>query len=169
MKYEVLNHACVKLQGSVVVYADPFGLTVEMHDADLILITHDHYDHLSPDDIAKAAKQGTVVVVPASVNYSGAYRAVKLAPGEQTELCGVGIEAVPAYNINKKFHPKENGWLGYVVTLDGVRYYIAGDTDDTPEARTVKCDIAFPCVDGNDGGDDDDRDVEAYCGFQLQF
>lgn len=147
-------HACVRLAGEAVVYTDPYGLTGAPHDADVILVTHSHYDHLSPEDIQRVRKQETVLVLPASeadraegLGFSRE-KVVTLSPGERGKTGGVTVEAVADYNEGKPFHPKQNGWLGYVVTLDGVRYYIAGDTDDTPEARAVSCDVALVPVGG---------------------
>lgn len=147
-------HACVRLVGKAVVYTDPYGLTEEPHDADVILVTHSHYDHLSPEDIERVRKPETVLVLPASeadraegLGFSRE-KVVILSPGERGKAGGVTVEAVAAYNEGKPFHPRQNGWLGYVVTLVGVRYYIAGDTDDTPEARAVSCDVALVPVGG---------------------
>lgn len=154
-KVSVPFHACVKLAGSVTVYTDPFGLKECPHDADLILVTHSHHDHLSPEDIAKVKKPGAVLVLPTSEKGKGeglgfAADEVKyLAAGETLEILGVTVEGVAAYNKLKPFHPKKNGWLGYVIGLDGVRYYVAGDTDATPEARSVRCDVALVPVGGH--------------------
>jgi len=160
VKYEVLNHACVRIEGSKVIYVDPYGLKTEPHDADFVFITHDHYDHFSREDILKVSKpvkltpddgfdlDNTVVVTPESVVLLNALQNIVLKPGAAVFAFGIQIETVPAYNIDKPYHPRENGWLGYIITLDGVRYYIAGDTDNTPEARAVTCDVAFIPVGG---------------------
>ncbi|MCR4780299.1 MAG: MBL fold metallo-hydrolase [Ruminiclostridium sp.] len=138
--------------GSVVVRADPFGLTGEPHDADIILITHEHYDHFSPGDIAKVRRPDTVFAAPKSMAKklaaAGIENAVLLAPGESCEIRGIPVEAVAAYNIMKPFHPKGSGWLGYVVCVGGKRIYIAGDTDAVKEAKSVRCDIALVPVGG---------------------
>lgn len=151
------THSSIRLQTSrgTVVYIDPFGFEAEPHDADLILVTHTHYDHFSPDDIAKVRTPHTVFVMPATG--MGAFvgagftneEAAFLAPYERAmPLPGIEVEAVPAYNISKGFHPKDNAWLGYVVDIDGMRVYVAGDTDDLPENRTIKCDVALVPVGG---------------------
>ena len=146
---QVLYHSSIRIAGERVVYVDPFGVEEERHDAGLILITHDHYDHFSPEDIQKVRKADPVLVPPAST----AQRAAELgcseshviAPGQVLEVLGLSLEAVAAYNPGKPYHPRENGWVGYLLTMGGARYYIAGDTDDTPEARRVRCDLAlFP-------------------------
>lgn len=147
MKYEVLNHACVRIEGSRILYFDPFGITGDPHDADYIFITHDHYDHLSPEDIEKVARKGSVIVKPLTVDYNER-NGISMIPGDTISLSDIEIEAVPAYNPNKQFHPKNKCWLGYAVTMDGMTFYVAGDTDDTPEAREVDCDVAFLPVGG---------------------
>lgn len=149
---EVLYHSSIRISGSKKVYFDPFRVEGTPADADLILITHDHFDHFSPGDIAKVRKAGTVIVTPAST----AREAAKLgfgeshvmAPGDRLETLGLTIEAVASYNTNKPNHPRKNNWLGYVLTMDGARYYVTGDTDDTPEARAVRCDLVLVPIGG---------------------
>jgi L-ascorbate metabolism protein UlaG (beta-lactamase superfamily) len=126
----------------------------EPKDADYILITHDHYDHFSPEDIAKVATGNTILIVPErmeekaqeAANLVGRILAVK--PGVHREVEGLEFETVPAYNILKPFHSKNAEWVGYVLQIDGKRIYIAGDTDDTKEAKAVKCDIALVPIGG---------------------
>lgn len=146
------THSSIRLETKEgkVIYVDPYGFKAEPHDADLILVTHTHFDHFSPEDIARVRKPGTVFVMPATSKgeFSKAgfanESATFLAPNEQAmPLPGIEIETVPAYNATKRFHPKENGWLGYVVDVDGVRVYVAGDTDDLPENREIDCDVAL--------------------------
>lgn len=146
------THSSIRLQSKqgMVVYVDPFGFETEPHDADLILVTHTHFDHFSPEDIARVRSASTVFVMPADamLEFFGAgftnENAVFLAPFERaTPLTGIEIETVPAYNISKAFHPKSKAWVGYVVEMDSVRVYVAGDTDDLPENRSVTCDIAL--------------------------
>lgn len=160
MKYEILNHACIRLEGSKTIYFDPYGIKGEPHDADFVFITHNHPTHFSPDDISRVAKpikltpddgfdiDNTVIVTPESVVLLNAVQNIVLQPGDAVFAFGIEIEAIPAYSIGKPPHYRENNWLGYVVLLDGVRYYIAGDTDNIPEARSVKCDVAFLSVGG---------------------
>ena len=140
-------HSSIRVGGAAVVYFDPFHVKGEPHDADIILITHDHYDHLSPEDIARVKKEDTVFVLPcscrAAAENNGLARCVFLTAGEKTEVKGVPVEAVAAYNVLKSFHPKKNGWLGYVVTLEGQRLYVAGDTDENSDNLSVRCDIAL--------------------------
>lgn len=160
MKYEVLNHSCIRLEGSKTIYFDPYEIKNEPHDADFVFVTHNHTTHFSPEDIFRVSKpikltpddgfapDNTIIVTPESVVMLNAVQNIVLQPGDAVFAFGIEIEAVPAYNIEKPHHPRENNWLGYIVSLDGVRYYIAGDTDNTPEARAVKCDVAFLPIGG---------------------
>ena len=140
-------HSSIRIEAEKVMYFDPFHLTEEPHDADIVFITHDHYDHFSPEDIEKVRNDDTVFVLPGSCRVSaaknGLVNCVYLDPGDKTEVCDVPVEAVAAYNSLKPFHPKKNEWLGYVVTVDWKRIYVAGDTDENPDNLSVKCDIAM--------------------------
>jgi len=129
---------------------DPFQVEGE-RQADIILVTHAHYDHCSVDDIAKLVKPSSVIVTePESAEKLAGHcsdiRVVK--PGDRLTVSGISIHAVPAYNTNKHFHPKANNWLGFIVTIDGVRVYHAGDTDLIPEMSELSVDIALLPVSG---------------------
>lgn len=136
------------------IYIDPFQMHEEPHDAAYILITHDHYDHFSPDDIAKVVSDRTILVVPERMadkaqKLSGMVgRIVTVKPGVYREIDGLELETVPAYNIFRPFHPKSAEWVGYILRVDGKRIYIAGDTDATKEVKAVKCDIAIVPIGG---------------------
>lgn len=137
-----------------VIYVDPLEIPDERHDADYILITHDHYDHFSPEDIRKIAKEGSVLVVPEKMSAKAqevsdaVSRTETVKPSTDLEINGLEFETVPAYNTLKPFHPKSAEWVGYVLKVDGKRIYIAGDTDATKEAKAVKCDIAIVPIGG---------------------
>ena len=142
MKITVNSHSSVRAEGQRVLYFDPFQMKTAAHDADIIFVTHDHFDHFSPEDIDKAAKADTVFVAPQSLaGKLPTERTAVMQAGGKSEVQGVSIEAVAAYNAGKPFHPRENGWLGYRVTMDGEVLYVCGDTDATPEAKAVRCDI----------------------------
>lgn len=130
------------------IYFDPFQLSGNLPAADIIFISHEHYDHCSPDDVARILKSSTVIVTEknAAGKLHGDVRT--MSPGEQLVIDGVTVEAVPAYNTNKKFHPQTNSWLGFVVTVGGVRIYHAGDTDHIPEMKKIRADIALLPVSG---------------------
>ena len=142
----------IRIGGETVLYFDPFRIGAAVQDADIIFITHAHFDHFSPADIAKLRKPDTVFVAPASMaaelRANGILSPVLMQPGEKKTVCGIAVEAVPAYNLNKQFHPRKNGWLGYAVTVGGKRIYVAGDTDATPEAAAVSCDTALLPIGG---------------------
>lgn len=130
------------------IYFDPFQLGEGLPPADIILITHEHYDHCSPEDVGKIQKSSTVIVTEkeAAAKLSGNVKT--MTPGERLDIDGITIEAVPSYNINKKFHPQTNRWLGFVLTVNGVRIYHAGDTDYIPEMKKIRADIALLPVSG---------------------
>lgn len=151
---EVLCHSSIKINKGKIIYFDPFKIDKNYNDADIIFITHNHYDHYSREDIKKVIKQDTIIIVPKdllSELLESGYKKehiIAVNPEETHTVEGIKFQTVPAYNINKQFHPKENGWVGYIIELEGIRYYIAGDTDITEENKKVKCDIAFVPVGG---------------------
>jgi len=143
-----LGHASFRIEGTnSTVYIDPWKLEGSV-PADLVCITHSHFDHLSTEDVEKISKPSTVIVGPADckIKFGAAFKI--LAPGDKLTVGDVAVEAVPAYNIGKDYHPKKNGWVGYVVTVDGVRIYHAGDTDVIPEMADIKTDVALLPVGG---------------------
>ena len=151
---DVLCHSSIRINKEKIIYIDPFKIDKNYKDADLIFITHDHYDHYSEDDIDKVKKDETVFIVPEELLTKLLVRGynknniITVEPNMQYMVEGIKFETIPAYNINKQFHPKENEWVGYVIEIKGIRYYIAGDTDITEENKKVKCDVAFIPVGG---------------------
>lgn len=157
----VYTQSAIRIEGprGTVIYLDLFSLTDSeaAHDADYVLITHAHYDHLSPEDYARVAGEKTVLVAPASMAADVAGLAAAetrlVSAGEKIELPGLALEAVPAYNVEPErlgMHPQANGWLGYVLSLDGdpTRYYVSGDTDQNPDNEAVSCDVALVPIGG---------------------
>ena len=142
-----LGHDTFKVAGEKVIYTDPFKIR-KNDKADIILITHEHYDHCSPEDVKKIQGPDTVIVCPADCaqKLSGNIKVVKV--GDTINVAGIEIEAVSSYNTNKKFHTKDRGWVGYIFTVKGRRIYIAGDTDHIPEMKTFTADIALLPVSG---------------------
>lgn len=151
---KINTHSSIHISLDKEIYFDPFKLPAETHNADLIFFTHSHFDHFSPEDFRKAANETTVFVAPLSMKEDirkqdiPEERVCYLCPGEERDVCGIHIKAVPAYNTRTTFHPKENGWLGYVVTIGKTRVYVCGDTDRVDEAMSVMCDVLFVPVGG---------------------
>ncbi len=150
-----LGHDSFRLDGTSTVYIDPWKLPSDAVPAGLILITHDHFDHFSPPDIARVATPQTTLIGPASVTAEvEGVAALTLRAGETANVGGVTVTAVPAYNLDKfrrpgeVFHPPAAGGLGYIVELDGRRIYHAGDSDAIPEMGDVRCDVALLPVSG---------------------
>lgn len=154
-RIEVFTHSSIRIKGnSTTIYVDPFKIREELHDADYVFVTHQHYDHFSIEDILKVATADTILVVPESMvdDAMEIERSVKeiatVRPGEKKEIAGLSVEAIPAYNNIKPFHPKRANWVGYILTVDDKRIYIAGDTGLTRESKEVKCDIALIPIGG---------------------
>ena len=142
-----LGHASFRIDGEATIYIDPWKIAGGP-PADLVLVTHGHHDHLSPEDIAKVSTPETVIVCPeqCASQLKGNVRTVK--PGDTLQLGPVIVEAVPSYNTNKPNHPKGAGNVGYIVTVGGRRIYHAGDTDLIPEMDNIRCDVALLPVGG---------------------
>ncbi len=151
---KVLCHSSIVINAEKVIYIDPFRIKQNYENADIILITHDHYDHYSEEDIQKVKKEDTIIVIPEdlleNVQKLGFVKdnIIVVKPNEKYMVENITIETIPAYNINKNFHPKENNWLGYILTIEDIKYYIAGDTDITDENKEVKCDVALVPIGG---------------------
>jgi L-ascorbate metabolism protein UlaG (beta-lactamase superfamily) len=146
-----LKHSTIRIRSDQVIYFDPFRIDGNPGDADVIFISHIHHDHLSIEDIKKLAKKDTVLVAPADCAEKAGeagFACKAVAPSQSCEVGGIQFSTVPAYNIGKKFHPKENNWVGYVVRINNIAYYFAGDTDKIPEMKDIKADVAFLPVGG---------------------
>ncbi len=142
-----LGHDGFRIDTEKTIYFDPYQIEGGP-EADLILVSHDHFDHCSPEDVAKIQGEKTVIVTEkdSAKKLSGDVRVIK--PGDSLTVDGVKIEAVPSYNTDKDFHPKGNNWLGFVVEIDGVKVYHTGDADFIPEMNDLEVDIAFIPVSG---------------------
>ena len=149
---EVLIHSSIKFSKDIIIYFDPYELNKDYHDADIIFITHSHYDHYSPLDIKKVIKDNTIVVCPKDVKEEllklNIKNIIEVVPNKDYEVLNIKFKTIPAYNVNKNFHPKENNWVGYLINYNNVKYYIAGDTDITEENKNIICDVAFVPIGG---------------------
>ena len=149
----VNTQSSIRIAFDKVIYFDPYKIEENKHDADIIFITHDHYDHMDKESIARVKNESTIVVAPKSmedvirnISFKEYYF---LNPFDEIKLDKINIKTIPAYNLNKPFHLRSNNWLGYIITYNENTYYIAGDTDKTAEAMNVKCDIAFVPIGGH--------------------
>lgn len=142
-----LGHDGFRIEADKVIYIDPYQISPGKK-ADIILVTHEHFDHCSPEDIEHIRKPDTVIVTDkdSAKKLSGDVRVIK--PGQSLSLDDIKIEAVASYNVNKNFHPKNKGWLGFIVEIEGVRVYHAGDTDFIPEMNNIQTNIALLPVSG---------------------
>lgn len=142
-----LGHSSIRIEGSKTVYIDPWK-TRGTPPADLILVSHSHHDHYSPRDIDLLKKSETVIVTPhdPAIRVQGDIRTIK--PGERIQVLGVDVEATPAYNPQKAFHPRRNAWIGFLITMEGTKIYYAGDTDFVPEMEHIRADIVIVPVGG---------------------
>lgn len=154
MKIEINTQSSIKLIGDKIIYFDPYLITEEYHDADYIFITHDHYDHLDPESIYHASNSKTKFIIPDSIvtNFFtmkiNMHNVTGVKPNEDYVIDNIPITTIPSYNLTKQYHPRSKDYVGYIVTLQNKKYYIAGDTDLTKEAQDVKCDIAFLPIGG---------------------
>ncbi len=153
-KLHRLGHSSFRWEGSKIVYFDPWKLSKDSKKADIIFISHEHFDHLSENDIAIISSPDTVIVTCASGAkrlsslVAGCGQVKTMAPGDSLDLGGVKIKAVASYNVNKEFHPRSANKLGFIVTMDGISVYHAGDTDRIPEMDSLRCDAALLPISG---------------------
>ena len=152
-KLQIFCHSSIKIIGDKIIYFDPFKIKKNFNDADYIFCTHSHYDHFSPEDINKVKNNNTKLIVTKDIIESATKlinknNIILVQPNEEYKIDNLVIKTVPAYNRIKKFHPKENNWVGYIVETNGQKYYIAGDTDNIEELHNIKCDVAFLPVGG---------------------
>jgi len=151
---EINCHSSIKISKNKIIYIDPFRIKESKNDADYIFITHEHYDHFSEEEIRKIKNKETLIIVTKDLTdralKSGfnALNVISVEPDKEYIVNNLKFKTISAYNENKEFHQKEKGWVGYIIELDGLNYYIAGDTDITKENRKVRCDIAFVPVGG---------------------
>ena len=153
---KINTHSSIKIvtKNNTIIYFDPFKIPEDTNDADYIFITHSHYDHFSPEDIIKIKKEDTKIIVTTdlfdkavSLGFNKDNITIAL-PNAHYKVELIEFDTIPAYNQTKEFHPRKNGWIGYIIKLDDITYYIAGDTDYTSEASQIKCDVALLPIGG---------------------
>ena len=150
-----LGHSTIKMvSDNKVIYFDPYNIKLEYKDADIIFITHSHYDHFSEDDINKIKKENTKIVISKDI-YDNVLKLgflkdniIVVTPNNNYQIDNINFNTIPAYNIDKAFHSKNNNWVGYIFNINNYKYYIAGDTDITEENKKVICDVAFLPIGG---------------------
>jgi len=147
-----IGHAAFIVEGEKRIYIDPYKLSRSFGDADIIFLTHSHFDHLSLDDIKKVATNKTVIVAPSEAKSKlASFNTFLVEPMKSYSVAGIGFETVSAYNVEKErlnFHPRQNNWVGYIINVNGKRVYHAGDTDNIAEMKSVKCDLALLPIGG---------------------
>mgnify|MGYP004459347533 FL=1 len=134
-----------------VIYLDPYLIEKEVNDADYIFITHDHYDHLSIEDINKVIKESTIIIIPESCSKSLEEfnnQIVKVKPNNKYLVGNLNFQTVASYNTNKLYHPEKNEWVGYLIDFNNKKYFITGDTDINKENKQIKCDVLLLPVGG---------------------
>lgn len=152
-KITINCHSSIKINDDKIIYFDPYKIEENTNDADYIFITHDHYDHYDIESIKKIMNNNTKIIFPDSMatKVLGVLPSNQLTgviPNETYKIDNLDVETIPSYNLNKDFHPRKNNWVGYIITLNNERIYIAGDTDATEETKKVKCDIALVPIGG---------------------
>ena len=149
---KLISQNAIRIEGDKTIYFDPFKIDNNYNDADYIFITHSHYDHFSKEDIEKVRKDSTKIILTSdlydecmNMNFNDV---LVVEPNKEYKIDDITFNTVHAYNIGKDFHKKEYNWVGYIINIDNNIIYVAGDTDNIPEIRNIKCDIAFVPVGG---------------------
>ena len=144
------NHSSIQIND---IFIDPYGITDTNKKAKYIFITHTHYDHLSLEDIKKIISKQTIFVAPKDAqktleeNFPN-HEKFYVEPNQELKFDNFEVKVIPAYNINKNFHKKEFGWVGYVFKIESITYTILGDTDEIPEHETLKTNVLFVPIGG---------------------
>ena len=149
-KITINCQSSIKINDDLTLYFDPYGIKEKSNDARYIFITHSHWDHLDIDSINNLVNEKTIIIGPSSVieKLDNNYKMLEVNPNNMYNLDNLSFMTVPAYNLNKDYHPKDAGYVGYIVTLNNITYYIAGDTDVLDELKTINADVIFLPVGG---------------------
>lgn len=137
-----LGHSGFLIKNSKIIYIDPYNIKEGLDKADIILITHGHYDHCSFEDMKKVVKEGTKILVTADAQSKVARFSVPIEirivePGKEIDFGDVKISTIVAYNKDKPFHQKEEGWVGYIIKMNEIIIYHSGDSDLIPEMQKL--------------------------------
>lgn len=154
-KIKCLGHSTIRIiDQERIIYIDPYSIDKKEQDADIIFITHNHYDHFSEEDILKIKNDQTVIIITEDLylktrelGFTDQY-IIKVKPNYQYQVLDICFSTIPSYNMNKEFHLKSHNWVGYIIEIGGLKYYVAGDTDITLENQLIKCDVAFLPIGG---------------------
>lgn len=153
INFNVNSNNSIQLIGSKKIYIDPYEIEENSHDADYIFCTHSHYDHFSEDDLRKIIKEDTKIITVKSSQQDAEQLVNKenvliVEPNQNYKIDNIEFSTTYAYNVEKHFHPKQNNWVGFIINFDGVKYFIAGDTDNIDELHGIEADYAFLPVGG---------------------
>lgn len=139
----------IKISDGLTIYFDPYDIKEKISNADYIFITHSHWDHFDLDSINNLVNDKTIIIGPSSViEKLDNYKTLEVKPNNIYNLDNISFMTVSAYNIDKEYHPKDAGYVGYIVTLNNITYYIAGDTDVLDDLKVIKADVIFLPIGG---------------------
>lgn len=147
------TQSSIRIEKEKIIYFDSYKIAEKLNDADYIFITHNHYDHFDIDSINNIKKDTTKLIVPLSMksdvdNIADSSNILYVVPNMEYKIDDISFKTTYSYNINKEFHKKENNFVGYILSLDGDSYYVAGDTDFLEENKGIKVDIALVPIGG---------------------
>ena len=140
----------IKISNGLIIYFDPYDIKEKISNADYIFITHPHWDHLDIDSINNIAKEKTIIVGPPSVieKLDKSLNLLEVEPNKIYKLDNISFKTVPSYNIGRDYHPKDARYVGYLLTLNDITYYVPGDTDVIEELKELNADVIFLPVGG---------------------
>ncbi len=149
-KIDINTQSSIRIESDLVIYVDPFKIEEEKYDADLVFITHEHYDHFDKESLRKVMKDDSYLIVPRCMEdlVSDFPKVLLVDVNNSYEVLNMTFKTVPSYNVNKSFHPKNKGYVGYILNIDDEIIYVSGDTDALPENQNIKCDIAMVSIGG---------------------